>query len=180
MVTAISFAFIPSYEHATPARREFGFSLNANPQGRLYTLFLYTVYEGQVVDSRPIHQGPFVLQAAGLEESPANLEALDLFEEYGIRDCGAWAAGGKVRTNLECTVLSDLWKLRFRGALVEGSTPGWAGEEFAPSTRQQILLQAYRSSENPHWQGPYFGKDAFRLLHDMQDPAWVHLYRDGG
>jgi hypothetical protein len=33
---------------------------------------------------------------------------------------------------------------------------------------------------HPHWQGPYFGKDALRLLRDMQDPEWVRLYKTGG
>ena len=86
----------------------------------------------------------------------------------------------KLHTGLDCSSIRDLWKLRYRGAAVEGRGTGWAGEEFRPSDRQQILLQAYRTEEYPHWQGPYFGKDALRLLRDMQDPEWVRMYRDGG
>lgn len=173
-------AFMRSGPPPPLATRALGFSLNANPQGRLYTLFMYTVYEGRVVDSRPMHQRPFVLQASGLEESPANLESIDLFSEYGIKDCGAWNEDGRLETRLDCSVINDLWKLRFRGAVVEGAGSGWAGEEFTPSPRQQILLQTYRAADQPHWQGPYVGADAFRLLRDMQDPDWVRTYRDGG
>ena len=57
----IGCAFARSDE-PTMAQREFGFSLNPNTQGELYTLFLYTVLEGEVVDSRPMRTESFILQ----------------------------------------------------------------------------------------------------------------------
>ena len=162
------------------ARREFGFSLNPTAQGDLFALFIYTVHDGRVVDSRPMRKGPYILQMAGLEESPANIESLDLFEEYGITHCGAWSDANIVHPGLDCAPLSDLWKLRYRADVVNGEGAGWAGEEHRPSDRQQILLQAYRPDHYTHWHGPYFGKDAMRLLRDMQDPGWIRLYQDGG
>lgn len=173
-------AAVHSSESALLARREFGFSLNNSPQGQHYTLFIYTVFDGKVVDSRPLRVGSFVLQAAGLQESEANLESIDLFETYGIHGCGPWSSDGQVHAGLECAIIGDLWKLRARGALRSGDEPGWAGEELRPSDRQQVLLQAYREPDATFWQGPYVGKDAFRLLRDMQDPDWVRLYRTGG
>ncbi len=173
-------AAVRSAERPLLAEREFGFSLNNSPQGQHFTLFIYTVFEGKVVDARPLRVGSFVLQAAGLQESEANLESIDLFETHGIQGCGPWSSGDQVHAGLECAVIGDLWKLRARGALRNGDEPGWAGEEWKPSDRQQVLLQAYREPDAPFWQGPYVGKDAFRLLRDMQDPAWVRLYRTGG
>ena len=170
----------PHPKPAAYARFEFGFSLNPTAQGEMYALFLYTVLEGKVVDSRPMRVGPYILQMAGLEESRANIEGIDLFDEYGIAGCAAYSEEGQLHTGLDCAPIRDLWKLRYRGAAVEGRGGGWAGEEFRPSDRQQILLQAYRGADYPHWHGPYFGKDALRLLRDMQDPAWVRMYRDGG
>lgn len=163
-----------------PAHREFGFSLNASPNGELSTFFIYTVMDGQVVGGQALRPESFILQATGLEESAANLESIDLFEEYGIAACSPSSEGATIRTGFDCPVLRDIWKLRFRGVAVSGSGPGWAGEEYVPSVRQQVMLQAYRPADQPYWQGPYVGKDAFRLLRDMQDPAWVRLYRDGG
>ncbi|HRH38654.1 MAG TPA: hypothetical protein PK760_09930 [Flavobacteriales bacterium] len=180
LTIAVAYAFSTGTSEPSLAKREFGFSLNANLQGDHYTLFLYTVHEGKVVDSRPLRQGSFVLQAAGVEESPANIESIDLFDQHGIRNCGAWNEAGDLRTPIDCSTIGELWKLRFRGAVVEGAGTGWAGEELFPSPRQQILLQTYRAPSDPFWQGPYYGENAFRLLRDMQDPEWVRMYRDGG
>lgn len=160
------------------AKRAFGFSLNTSPNGDLFTTYLYTVLDDRVVGGQPIRPETFILQATGLMESAANLESIDLFEQYGIVGCSPIEYG--VNNGLECRVLRDLWKLRFQGAAIPGAGLGWAAEELIPSARQQVLLQAYRAPEQPHWQGPYVGEDAFRLLRDMQDPAWVRLYRDGG
>ena len=175
-LTLFACAFLRGDERPAMAKREFGFSLNPNTQGELYTLFIYTVYEGEVVDSRVMRPGPFILQMGGLEESPANLESIDLFDEYGIKGCGPWGENGEIHTGLDCSTLQDLWKLRYQDAKMPGRGPGWAAEPLTPSTRQQILLQAYRSPNHAHWHGPYFGRDAFRLLRDMQDPDWVRLY----
>ncbi|MBL0128698.1 MAG: hypothetical protein IPP83_14845 [Flavobacteriales bacterium] len=177
MVAVLCAAFAMIDEPLAIAKREFGFSLNPNTQGELYTLFIYTVYQGEVVDSRPMRPGPYILQVSGIEESPANIESIDLFEEYGINGCGPWGENGAVHVGLDCRSINSLWKLRYRDALMPGQGLGWSAEEFTPSPRQQILLQAYRSPIHTHWHGPYFGKDAFRLLRDMQDPEWVRMYR---
>ncbi len=162
------------------ARYEFGFSLNPTAQGALSALFIYTVFEGVVVNSVPMRTQPFILQASGLMESKANLESIDLFDQYGIQDCGVWADKTGHQANLECSPILELWKLRYQNGMGAQPGLGWAAEEFRPSIRQQIILQLYRPPEYEHWHGPYFGEDAFRLLRDMQDPAWVETYAKGG
>jgi len=162
------------------ARHEFGFSLNPTAQGELHALFIYTVKDGVVFNNAPMRPSFFVLQASGLMESKANLESVDLFDQYGIEGCGAWAAEGAVKTDLECAAVQNLWKLRYRQGMGAQEGNGWAGEEFRPSDRQQVNLQHYRDLGYPDWRGPYWGKDAFRLLRDMQDPTWVRTYTVGG
>jgi hypothetical protein len=162
------------------ASHEFGFSLNPTAQGGLHALFIYTVMDGVVVGNVPMRPQPFILQASGLMESKANLESVDLFDQYEIRDCGVWADAEGINANLDCSPILDLWKLRYKNGMGVQPGTGWAAEEFRPSERQQIILQLYRSAEYEHWHGPYFGKDAFRLLRDMQDPAWVETYQHGG
>lgn len=162
------------------ARYEFGFSLNPTAQGGLHALFIYQVKDGVVLGSIPMRTNFFVLQASGLMESKANLESVDLFDEYGIRDCGVWASNGAIEANLDCSPLLDIWKLRYKNGMGAQPGTGWAAEDFRPSERQQVILQFYRPPEYEDWRGPYFGKDAFRLLRDMQDPAWVETYRNGG
>jgi hypothetical protein len=172
-------AFVLPDERAGMARREFGFALNPDLQGGLVTLFIFTVADGEVVDSRPLRPGSFILQVAGIEQSPANIEGIDLLEEYGITGCGP-DASASTHDDLECPAISDLWKLRYRSAPAPYEGAGWATEQYHPSDRQQVLLQAYRQPQHADWHGPYFGANAFRLLRDLQDPAWVRLYRDGG
>lgn len=162
------------------AHHEFGFSLNPTAQGGLNALFIYTVLDDVVVGTVPMRSQPFILQASGLMESKANLESIDLFDQYGIRDCGVWADAEGLQANLDCSPLQDLWKLRYQDGMGAQPGLGWAAEQFRPSIRQQIILQLYRSPEYEHWHGPYFGEDAFRLLRDMQDPAWVETYAKGG
>ena len=160
--------------------REFGFSLNPNAQGDFHALFIYTVYNGAVVDALPMRTEPYVLQMAGLQESRANQDGADLFSRFGINQCGAWMEEDVVHTNLQCLAVLQLWKLRYRKEMVDGQGKGWASEEFTPSARQQVLLQLYRPPQFEDWHGPYFGEGAFRLLRDMQDPEWVQLYQIGG
>lgn len=164
----------------TQARYEFGFSLNPTAQGELAALFIYTVEDGVVLGTIPMRPDFFILQASGLMESKANLESVDLFDQYGIVNCGAWTEDGVIRTNFDCTTLQDLWKLRYRNGMGAQPGEGWSGEEFRPSDRQQVILQHYRDPQYPDWHGPYVGKDAFRLLRDMQDPSWVNSYAQGG
>jgi hypothetical protein len=54
---------------------------------------------------------------------------------------------------------------------------GWAANSFQPGDGQQRILNTYRPKSEIHWLGPYLGEAAFRLLHDLQDPAWVARYR---
>jgi hypothetical protein len=136
--------------------------------------------DGQVVGSVPLRMLTFFLQASGMEESPANLEMIDLFAQYGIAGCGTLASGAGAITELECLPLKDLWKLRYQDGMGQEPGLGWAAEPMRPSDRQQIILQHYRPPHHTHWHGPYFGTDAFRLLRDMQDPAWVETYQRGG
>lgn len=176
---ALAFQLAPK-PIAAQARSEFGFSLNPTAQGELAALFIYTVHNGAVVTNIPMRPEFFILQASGLMESKANLEGVDLFDQHGITNCGAWMEDGSVRSNFACTILQDIWKLRYRNGMGAQPGEGWAGEEFRPSERQQIILQHYRQPGYDHWHGPYFGADAFRLLRDMQDPAWVQTYTHGG
>lgn len=173
-------ALLLCLEVRSQARYEFGFSLNPTAQGALHGLFIYTVLDGQAVGSVPMRALPFFLQASGMEESRANLEMIDLFAEHGIAGCGPLASSSGATSDLDCLPLKDLWKLRYQDGMGVASGMGWAAEPMRPSERQQIILQHYRPPQYDHWHGPYFGNDAFRLLRDMQDPAWVETYRRGG
>lgn len=167
---------------ATPAplaTHEFGFSLaDVGPQG-IGSLFIYKVYEGRVVESRPVREEAFIRQALGIEASAANTEAADLFSRWEITGCEQLTDSASLQDVLLCLPLNELWKLRYGGGSSGTATAGWSQEVNMPGIRQQIILQAYRHPEEEHWLGPYFGARAFQLLHDIQDPAWVETYANG-
>ena len=162
------------------ATYEFGFSLSpTGVEGQLYTLFIYKVLDGQVLESTAISEKTFVMQATGMEASRANPEGVDLFELYRVPNCAAHRSSTDRSIDHRCDPLAELWKLRYGGASSGTSTAGWAQQLNEPGLRQQIILQAYRPPEYDHWLGPYFGEQAFLRLRDITDPGWIGTYRDG-
>lgn len=165
---------------STLATYEFGFSLNqAGHEDGQYTLFIYNVHDGHVLESTAISEKTFIMQCLGAEVSRANPAGIDLFKQYNIAECDAQRDSLSGNYAYRCSPLNDLWRLRYGGATSNTGTAGWAQDLYTPGIRQQIILQAYRSTHEEHWLGPYFGAKAFALLRDMQDPAWVSTYRDG-
>lgn len=179
-ILAIVVEITPAPVASSLATFEFGLSLNqAGTTDRQYTLFIYKVHDGHVIESTAISEKAFILQAAGLEASRANPLGIDLFDQYTIDDCEAHRYSLSGDYAYHCSPLNDLWRLRYGGATSNTSSAGWAQDLNAPGIRQQIILHAYRSPHEEHWLGPYFGAKAFALLKDMQDPTWVATYRDG-
>ena len=162
------------------ATYEFGFSLNPTLNEELYTLWIYKVYEGNVIDSHPVTLGTFMMEARGMQYSRANPSEIDLFGKYDITLSDAPDGSQQGQAAIICPSIELLPKLRYGPNAMETLGTGWAQEPYAPSLRQQIILQAYRSPLHDHWQGPYFGTQAFLLLHDLLDPEWVRSYSEGG
>ena len=162
------------------ATYEFGFSLNPTSNDELYTLWIYKVYEDRVIDSHPVTLETFMVEARGIQQSRANPAEVDLFGTHGIPLSDTPDGKRQAHVDLFCPSLDLLPNLRYGPAADQTLRTGWAQEPYAPSLRQQIILQAYRSPYHDHWHGPYFGTQAFLLLHDILDPDWVRTYNEGG
>lgn len=175
---------IPSGHGLEPAPfavRMFGVSLNTGLNNQLYTLFIVKEYEGRVIQAEPITREQFVLQAQGIVPSPANPEGVNLFRRYDVKMCMPEDPDTSGRYVMDCPVFDDLWKLRFWDypfRLVEGQHPGkgWAEKREAPSPRQLLLLTEYGML---HLTDIARGENAFHLLRDVGDSAWVDNYRKG-
>lgn len=159
----------------------FGVSLNTGQNSQLFTLFLVKEFEGRVIRSDPMTREQFVLQAQGAVPSKANPEGVNLFHRYGVRLCLHPEDTSGTRLLRDCEVFDQLWKLRFWEypfKLSEGQHPGkgWAENREAPSARQMLLLSDYGILQ---LSGMAKGIDAFRLLRDVGDSAWVDNYRKG-
>lgn len=177
-------AVVPVGHGLTPAPfavRMFGVSLNTGLNNQLYTLFIVKEFEGKVIQSDPITREQFVLQAQGIVPSPANPGQENLFRKYEVKMCIPDGPDTIGRYLQDCPVFDDLWKIRFWEypfRLVEGQHPGkgWAEKREAPSARQLLLLTDYGML---HLTDIARGENAFRLLRDVGDSAWVDNYRKG-
>lgn len=167
--------------HPPFAVHEFGISLNTGLNNQLFTLFIVKVFEGSIIQSDPMTREQFVLQAQGVVPSKANPEGINLFRKYEVLRCLPQGPDTTGRYLMDCSIFDDLWKLRFWDypfRLVEGQHPGkgWAEKREAPSPRQLLLLTDYgmlRVGDIAR------GENAFRLLRDVGDSAWVDNYRKG-
>ncbi|MCB0769593.1 MAG: hypothetical protein KDC00_04215 [Flavobacteriales bacterium] len=159
----------------------FGVSLNTGLNNQLFTLFIVKEFEGKVIQSDPITREQFVLQAQGAVPSKANPLNINLFRKFEVDLCLPLGEDTIGRYLLDCEVFDHLWKLRFWEypyKLREGQHPGkgWAETRTAPSPRQLLLLTDFGMLQVGDLA---YGENAFRLLHDVGDSAWVDNYRKG-
>ena len=181
---AVSLAWpfaVRSLEAAPFAVRMFGISLSTGLNNQLFTIFIVKEYEGKVIQADPITREQFVLQAQGIVASPANPAKENLFRKYEVKMCLPEGPDTTGRYVADCPVFDDLWKIRFWEypfRLREGQHPGkgWAEKREAPSPRQLLLLTEYGIL---HLNDIARGENAFRLLRDVGDSAWVDNYRKG-
>ena len=104
----------------------------------------------------------FLLQITGQQESKANPNHINYMKEYRI----FWQT------------LDQLWKLKYSDYPYDRKhnpdTKGWAKGKFSPSPGQLRYLQQHYGIKNIT--DFIYGKNLFRLLKDMQNPAWVNNY----
>jgi hypothetical protein len=163
------------------ATYSFGVSLNTGLNNQLFTLFMVKEYEGRVIQSDAMTREQFVLQAQGAVPSKANPLNINLFRKFEVDLCLPLGEDTVGRFLMDCEIFDQLWKLRFWEypfKLREGEHPGkgWAETRTAPSARQLLLLTDFGML---HAGDLAYGENAFRLLHDVGDSAWVDNYRKG-
>lgn len=181
LVALCTMPFGRSVPPAAFAKYEFGVSLSPGQNNQLFTLYTVKEFEGKVIQVDPMTREQFVLQAQGIVQSKANTSGENLFRRFEVQLCLPVGPDTVGRYLQDCPVFDNLWKLRFWDypyRLVEGQHPGkgWAEKREAPSGRQMLLLTDYgilRLNDIAR------GEDAFRLLRDVGDSAWVDNYRKG-
>jgi hypothetical protein len=173
-----------------------GFSLMPGANSSPVSFKIVRIFEDPKIPAvvQSISRDEFLRIATGAQPSSANPTNENLFIKHEITQC-SWGKDTVMNHMLykggwQCSIVDDLWKLRyseypFQVPVTPGSkvidplaehipTKGWAKQTSAPSDGQLNMLRAY---------GIVFvidilyGDNAFRLLHDMQDPAWESRYR---
>jgi hypothetical protein len=173
-----------------------GFALMPSANSSPVSYYIVRKYDdpAKQITSQHISKSEFIAIGYGWGQSSANPRGEDLFTKFEVAHCGyipdtiihhVIYKGG-----LGCSPLDDLWRLAYseypygntttnlpsNPASVsnpKGPGPGWARSPFKPSEGQIQILQSYGAET---FIDIIYGDDAFHLLHDMQDAAWVSKY----
>lgn len=163
-------------------REELGFSLMPGTNSSPVSFRCRRIYDdpARPASGYTISRLDFLSIASGMRPHPANPAQENLFVKHEVQYCGyvsdTLVAGVYYRSGYLCPTIDDIWKLGY-GVWPyhtnEKMGPGWARFPLHPSEEQQQILRGYGAT---YWTDPVFGTQAFKLLHDMQDAAWVGNY----
>jgi hypothetical protein len=159
-------------------RCELGFCLMPAANSYPVTFAILTWYgdSERPDDIRVITRHEFLSIAHGLIESEANPKKEDLFTKYEIKDCGYFLSGAGT-TEFECSVVDDLWRLRYREypykVKVSPKGAGWGGLMDEMTWGQLDYLAKYGIRTRNDY---FHGEKAFKLMKDMQSSDWINEY----
>ena len=139
----------------------FGFSLYPDANSSMVSFGIIKISADGKKSVQHLSERDFMLQAAGMQASPANPDTVDLFKQYGISNY---------------YVVDSLWKLKFAEYPFKGqrqTEKGWANKDFTPSDGQFSMLSQFGIR---HIYDFCYGENAFLLLKAIQDPGWIARY----
>lgn len=191
------FGFLQQSSRVEIAYKEYlGFSLMPGANSTAVSFHIVKKWDDPTkpIEAVNISQQDFMRIACGLQVNGANPKQENLFASNGLNDCG-WFSDTIVnhilyKSGMRCNTVSDIWRLRYgewpffvaapRNANPNtltpyGPGPGWARKPLQPSEGQLEILKSYGPTDP--MVDVIWGKEAFRLLKDMQDAAWVTTYR---
>lgn len=151
------------------------FCLNMYANSGPVTYGILIVWGDQIVKRTYITQEAFLRVATGEEYSKANPDSTNLLLENEILGCTIEKDSlfGEITYNFG--TISEIWKLRYSAWPFEGrNESGWAANAMMPSPGQEAILQSYGVKYYNDW---IIADEMWRLLRDMQDPAWVETYK---
>ncbi len=198
-LAVISFGlFQQSSDPATTSHEYLGFSLLAGANSAPVTYHIVCKYDDPAIpmSNENITKDEFIALAYGWGDSPANPNHENLFDKYQVAHCG-YTPDTVIhmilyKGGMGCDPLDNLWKLAHSEWPYGGMTSappsqqqqnisdpagpgnGWARDPNHPSDGQINILHEYGAT---FYIDIIYGENAFRLLHDMQDPTWVAKYQ---
>lgn len=151
------------------------FSLNPYANSQPVTFGQLTLWDGVIKKWEYLTKESFMRIATGVEYSKANLDSVDMFIEHGITKPIVTVDTLYNTTTYDFQTLNDVWKLRYSTYPFEGyaDNAGWSSGGLHPSEGQQNVITSYGPKYYSDW---IIADEAFRLLHDMEDPNWVANY----
>lgn len=153
------------------------FSLNPYANSSPVTYGELCLWDGVIKKWTYLTPESFMRIATGEEYSKANPDSLNLFLEFEIYNSTVEVDTLYNEITYNFGTVDDIWKLRYSSypfAGYPGDNNGWSSGGIHPSDGQQMLITTYGPKFYSDW---IIADEAFRLLHDMEDPNWVSSYK---
>ena len=164
------------FGQTSPAKQiHLAVSICANAHSQMLTYAFITTRNGKVVSSQIVPEQNFMYMALGYWPSAYNQKKENVFQKNGIDSC--WLVedeDGRI-TGFTNTPFKNLWKIRFYEHPTIYDETGWSKGRYKPSNAQMEFLQREYGVTNLQTEYIY-GDSLFKLLRDVQDPAWVEAY----
>lgn len=147
---------------------------SANSQ--LLSYAILTEIDGKIVGSQIIREQSFMYSIMGYWPNKANPNKENLLEKYGVDSCYLYKNYSNKISGFYAKPISEMWKLRYnQHPILYDVESGWSQEKYKPSPAQSKFL--YKNYGVGNIKTDYFyGDSLFKILKDVQDPAWRVTY----
>ncbi|MBK9591250.1 MAG: hypothetical protein IPO32_07035 [Crocinitomicaceae bacterium] len=154
----------------------FGIGLFTSAHSQLITYAIITLRDSTITGALIVTEQQFMYQAMGYYPSLANMKRENLFQKYGVDSCFLVSDELDNIIGYYAKPFYDLWKIRFYEHPMYFDTEGWSQGQMKPSRYQSDFLYKEYGVSNVLTQY-FYGDTLFKLLRDVQDPAWIESYR---
>lgn len=143
----------------------FGFRIVPTYGGVVQYCIVYSPNGKDIEEAQAISKATFFEEIQGKEWSLANPDTTNILAKRDIKK----------------ETFDNIWKLRYReyplGGRDSTNNTGWSSHinNYVPANAQMDILKQYGVEQI---NGTFWGENAFRLLKDMEDKAWVRAYRE--
>lgn len=154
----------------------FAIGLFTGSYSQLITYAVIVLRDSTIAGVQILTEEQFMYQAMGHYPSIANIKRENLFQKHGVDSCFLIQDEyGKI-VGYYAKPFYDLWRIRFYEHPMMFDTPGWSQGRIKPSLYQANFLYKEYGVINVLTQY-FYGDSLFKLLRDVQDPAWIETYR---
>ena len=143
---------------------------------KLLSFAILTEMDGKIIGSQIIREQSFMYSIMGYWPNKANPNRENLFEKHGVDSCYLYKNYTNKISGFYAKPVSQMWKLRYnQHPFLYDIENGWSQEKYKPSPAQCKYL--YENYGVANIKTDYFyGDSLFKILRDIQDPAWVSMY----
>lgn len=176
LILLMSHSAVFAQTQVATKRNVFAIGLFTAAHSQLVTYAIVSLRGDVMIGAQILTEQQFMYQAMGYYPSIANLQRENLFEKHGVDSCFLYENDlGKI-VGYYAKPFYDLWKIRFYEHPFLFDTKGWSQGQMKPSLYQADLLRKEYGVSNV-LTDYFYGDSLYKLLRNIQDPAWIESYR---